>query len=311
MTEDINVLLCFDSNYNFQAEVTITSLLQNSSALINFYIIHDNPETFEDMKIRLLGHHKIKNINIYKFVKRSEVKFPNFDESHMTEATYYRLFIADYIPQNVPEIMYIDPDIICINKFDDLYKMTMENLRKSSYILAARTEHIESVNSETATRLELTNNKYFNAGVTFINYKKWFEENYTEKLVLHMNYLGDRVFWYDQDIMNSYVNGMYYELSSKLNYTDIYTPIQNIKNDAVLFHYWGKMKPWTIKGVLNYGESFYQRVYKSIFEENYHIVHRYKKDSLKHFIILVFSLKIFRLESPLKFIKNFIFSLRG
>ena len=309
MIQNINILLCFDSNYNIQAEVTMTSLLQNSSSPINFYIIHDNPETFEKMQLRILRHEKAKTINTYKFIKRAEVTFPSFDKSHMTEATYYRLFIADYIPNNVSELMYIDPDIFCINEFDDLYKSTMQDLRNSDNVLAACTEHIESVNSETAIRLELSNNKYFNAGVTFINYKKWFENNLTEKLILHMNYLGERVLWYDQDVLNSFLNGMYSELLPQLNFTNIYMPIDEVKTEAVLYHYWGKMKPWTVKGILHYGESFYQRVYRSIFKENYHIVHRYKKDSLRHFFVLVFTLKIFKLRSPFKFIKNFILSL--
>lgn len=309
MSNEIKILLCFDSNYNFQAEVTMTSLIQNSSVSISFYIIHDNPENFDEMKSRLLNYDKVNEINIYKFKKRAEVTFPNFDESHMTEATYYRLFIADYIPNDVREIMYIDPDIICINKFDELYKRTMDNLIKVGNILAARTEHIESIDSETATRLDLTSNKYFNAGVTFINYKKWLEENYTEKLTLHMNYLGDRVLWYDQDILNSYVDGMYSELPPQLNFTDIYSSIEEIENQAVFYHYWGKMKPWTIKGFLHFGESFYQIIYRNIFEKNYHIVHRYKKDSIKHFFTLVITFKIFNLKSPFKFIKNFIYSL--
>ena len=309
MNNDINVLLCFDSNYNIQAEVTINSLLNNSTKFINFYIIHDSPESFNKNKLRILDHKNTNEVNVYKFVRREGVVFPNFEKSHMTEATYYRLFIADYIPKNVGEIMYIDPDIICINNFDLLYQTTVENLKSSNFVLSARTEHLEESDSETAVRLELTNNKYFNAGVTFINYKKWHEEKYTENLILHMSYLGDRVVWYDQDIMNSYLDGMYNEIPSKLNFTDIYLPVDNAKKEAVLYHYWGKMKPWTVKGFINYGESFYQTLYRNMFDNNYHIVHRYKKDSVKHFLIFLFSLKIFKLDYPFKFIKNFLSSL--
>ena len=149
---------------------------------------------------------------------------------------------------------------------------------------------------------------FFNAGVTFINYQRWVEKKFTDNLTNWMNYLGNRVMWYDQDVLNSYLNGMYSELPLQLNFTDIYLPISEVKEEAIFYHFWGKKKPWTVKGFLFYGESFYQRVYRSIFEENYHIVHRYKKDSLKHFIIFVFTLKIFRLKSPIRFIKNFIFS---
>jgi len=299
-----NILLCFDTNYNIQAEVTMTSLLENSKNNLNFYIIHNNPNTLDEMKLRLQKKSNLQSINVFEFVKRKEVNFPNFDESHMTEATYYRLFISDFLPENIKNIMYIDPDIICINNFDLLFQTTFDILERSDFVLAARTEHYEKLESETAERLELTKNKYFNAGVTFINYQKWVKENYTQNLTDWMNYLGDRVMWYDQDILNSYLNGMYSELPSQLNFTDIYLPINEVKEEAVFYHFWGKKKPWTIKGILFYGESFYQTQHRKIFKK-YHIVHRYKRDSVFHMIKLIITLKIFRLKNPLRFLYDF------
>ena len=306
--EKINILLCYDSNYNIQGQVTIYSLLENTNNKINFHIIHEDPDNYKNISKKIINHNNLESLNFYKFKKRKNITFPNFDESHMTEATYYRLFLGDYLPKSIKNIMYIDPDIICINNYDKLFKTTFEILNNSEYVISARTEHFEKENSETAKRLELTNNKYFNAGVTFINYQRWVEKNYTENLTNWMNYLGDRVMWFDQDILNSYLNGMYNELPHQLNFTDIYLPISQVKEEAIFYHFWGKNKPWTVKGFLFYTESFYQIMYRKLFDNNYHIVHRYKKDSLKHFFKLVFTLKIFRIKSPFRFIKNFIFS---
>ena len=38
MMENINILLCYDSNYNIQGQVTIYSLLENTNNKINFHI---------------------------------------------------------------------------------------------------------------------------------------------------------------------------------------------------------------------------------------------------------------------------------
>ncbi len=311
MIDNMNILLCFDTNYNIQAEVTMTSLLKNTKNKINFYIIHNDPQTFNEMSQRIKKRENTESINIYKFEKRKEVTFPNFDESHMTEATYYRLFIGDYLPKDIENIMYIDPDIICINNFDLLFKTTFEILNRSDFVFSARTEHYEKLKSETAERLELTKNKYFNAGVTFINYQKWLKENYTEELTKRMNYLGDRVMWYDQDVLNSFLNGMYNELPSQLNFTDVSLPISEVKQEAVLYHYWGKKKPWTMKGILFYGESFYQQIYRDLNDNKYHIVHRYKRDSILHFLKFILSLKIFTMKHPIKFISSFYKSFKS
>ena len=66
----------------------------------------------------------------------------------------------------------------------------------------------------------------------------------------------DRVLWFDQDVLNSYLNGMYTELPIQLNFTDIDLPISEVKEEAIFYHFWGKKKPWTVKGFLFYKESF-------------------------------------------------------
>ena len=112
----------------------------------------------------------------------------------MSEATYYRLFLSDYLPRTIKNIIYIDPDVICLNNFDGMVETSFEILNNSKYVIGAKTEHYEKSNNDTSTRLELTRNKYFNAGVTFIDYEKWIDESYTEKLISHMDYLGIEFF---------------------------------------------------------------------------------------------------------------------
>ena len=90
--ENINILLCYDSNYNIQGQVTIY-FLENTNNKINFHIIHEDPDNYKNISPKIIKHKNLESLNFYKFRKRKEVTFPNFDESHMTEATYYRLFL--------------------------------------------------------------------------------------------------------------------------------------------------------------------------------------------------------------------------
>ena len=39
--------------------------------------------------------------------------FPNVHGSHVSDATYYRLFIDDYLPSEIEYILYVDADIVC------------------------------------------------------------------------------------------------------------------------------------------------------------------------------------------------------
>ena len=47
--ENINILLCYDSNYNIQGQVTIYSLLENTNNKINFHIIHEDPDNYKNI----------------------------------------------------------------------------------------------------------------------------------------------------------------------------------------------------------------------------------------------------------------------
>ena len=71
----------------------------------------------------------------------------------------------------------------------------------------------------------------------------------------------DRLLWFDQDILNSYLNGMYTELPIELNFTDIDLPISEVKKEAIFYHFWGKKKPWTVK-VFTLPRKLYQIMLK-------------------------------------------------
>ena len=46
----INFVVCFDENYNDVAYLFFHTLLNNVSEKINLFIIHKNPDTFEQTK---------------------------------------------------------------------------------------------------------------------------------------------------------------------------------------------------------------------------------------------------------------------
>ena len=88
----INILYCFDENYNLQALTSMNSLLDEVSEKVDIYIIHNNPDTFNSLSKNIESHKNTRSINITKFEKEN-LNFPNVVNSHVSEATYYRLFI--------------------------------------------------------------------------------------------------------------------------------------------------------------------------------------------------------------------------
>ena len=49
----MNLLYCFDENYNRQTFISICSFLEQSEDDLNIYIIHQNPESFKEYEVEL------------------------------------------------------------------------------------------------------------------------------------------------------------------------------------------------------------------------------------------------------------------
>ncbi len=298
---NINLLYCFDKNYNKQAYISIMSILKKLDAEVSLHIIHNEPNSFLLYKNKINEEKNVKFFNLYKF-KNPNLQFPNLEGNHISVATYFRMFIEDYIPQNIETLIYIDPDVVCLNNPKDAITSAMNDLTKSNYIIAAK----ESGNSENSEnlfrRLGLNGNSYFNAGVMFINYKKW---NYIKsKLINLMDTHYEKIIFWDQDVLNLYFDGKYEKIESSLNYNivknfDDKDYIDKLSNSIVFLHYSGKIKPWDINGFNLYYSRYYLDVYRTLFDEKYHIaVSKNKKRFILQSLVSIISFKFLKYEFP-------------
>jgi len=298
-----NFLYCFDENYNYQAFSSIISLLESVDENIFIHIIHNKGLSKKDFPLAIQSHKKLSNIISYKFEDYNH-NFPNLENNHISAATYYRLFIDNYISSEIDTLIYLDADTICIDNPLKEFGTKMEQLVKSNYTIAARTEEI--LGDKNVRRLALNGN-YFNAGVLCIDMKKWRKFVLSKQLVNKMNDLDNKIIHWDQDVLNSFFNGQYLELEEELNFnSSSYALGKTFK----ILHFIGSKKPWYLSGIFFSHSEFYHTNYSKISNNRYHIVHLWKLASLKDFTKGVLTLKIFKLKNPILFIKNFINSFK-
>ena len=308
MNDDtLNFLYCFDSNYHNQAFTSIHSLLENVSKKINIFVIHNREFSVTELPDSIANHNNLKNFKSYKFVDK-EHTFPNLENAHLSEATYYRLFIENYLPSDIQKLIYLDGDTVCINNPIPAIESQLKHLDESNKIIAARTEYTIQNNpdSETFKRLNI-DTSYFNAGVLLINYRKWKENNLTNKLLKHMKKIQNDIVTWDQDVMNSLFNGDYVELKNTLNFNaNSYDIEKEVSSKVSILHYIGSKKPWLTSGALRYPASsnYYQLHFSKISLKPFHIIHKWKRASLIEFITAVFNFKIFKLRNPLLYSKE-------
>lgn len=274
-----NFLYCFDSNYNVQATVSISTLLEKYDSEVNLYILHDNPILFEKYTAKLKKYKNLNKIEIFKF-EDTNYDFPNLNNSHVSYATYFRMFISNYLPKDLDFLIYLDADILCLSNPRSVIEEEINKLKSSDNVLTGLNEEISTSHKQ---RLGLKNNRYFNAGLIIINYEKWSKPETVNNLldIMKSNY-GNIEFW-DQDILNIYFDGKFSDLPINLNY--ISPDGKNVYEEQINFlHYAGSNKPWYFENTFNQISDYYNKEYKKVFRNKYHVTFKFKKHEIPMFL---------------------------
>lgn len=300
----MNLLYCFDKNYNRQAFISISSFIEQNHPQLNVYIIHDDPSTFEFYKKKLLENINL-NLKVYHFKKPDKINLPIKDSDHVSEATYYRLFIESYLESDLSEILYVDVDVICLKNMEEIYLETIQQLNESKMCIAAKQNYKRGEgNLDLDKFLNSLNidSTYFQAGVMFINLNVWKNLNFSESLIAKLAEIRDSIMFWDQDVLNSLVNGSFLPIQENLNYTSKNTNnIDDINDQVYLLHYAGSKKPWTISGGVNSISNYYHELNLKLLK-SYHIEYSYKKVEFTNLIKMILNKKILQLDSPLRYI---------
>ena len=306
----MNLLYCFDDGYNKQACLSILSFAKQNLSDINIYIIHQNPGSFDIYK-DILKNYKNISLYFYKFNNKDNIQLPLKEFDHISEATYYRLFIEQHLPVNLREILYVDADVFCINNIENRYIHIFNEMNKSKFTIAARNDGSLKNNEKLFKDLNLKDS-YFNAGVMFINLELWRKSNTTNFLIEKLEEIKHKITFWDQDVLNAHFDGEYFQLDEGMNF---YPPelfdnekYKQLKRNVSLIHYAGSKKPWKLSGGINFLANFYHDLHYDVFEKH-HITFDYKRVDFFNLIKSVFTLRIFELNYPLQYIKETISNL--
>lgn len=262
----MNILVTLNSGYLKVLVVMLKSLaLSNKHKKFDVYVMNDSL-TIKD--IEFLKENTHKNINIIdlkisdKFLDKAPVtkRYP--------KEMYYRILAAYYLPKKVDKILYLDPDLVVINKIDKLYHTDLDN-----YYFAA-CSHIWGI-LQTFNRIRLrmdSNDVYINSGVMLMNIKLLRKEQNREDVYNFIKKYKNKLMLPDQDVISGlYANKILpldpyvYNMTEKLLNQTYFMPHINerwIKENSVIIHYCGKNKPWKkdYKGTLNKFYDEYSKI---------------------------------------------------
>lgn len=268
----MDILLSTDSKYIMPTAVTMKSVCANNSQLTFHILIDDGVKDLQKRQLEgVLDKSKKQNVKFYSIDSHFMDNFPSLGsvKSYITKATYYRLFIAEILPDSVHRVLYIDGDVINVAPLAQLW-----NVDLSDYALGAVTDMAEDKHD--FNRLGYDKNiGYFNAGVLLINVDFWRKHNLKQKFMDLIEQHPEKIILHDQDVLNITLHEQKYNLPMKYNvqngflwkkeynqFGDKYSEYEAGLKDAVLhpviIHYTDNKKPWHTEDCNPFGYLWYK-----------------------------------------------------
>jgi len=268
-----NIVLASDDNFVQHCAVTMISILKNNLN-VHFYLL---TEGLSENNIHTL--YTLVEINGGKLdviiVNSSIVRkfpMPKGVASHISIATYYRLFVAELLPKDISKIIYLDCDMIIRQSIEDLW-----NTDISGYALAAVYQYNEwADDNDTWKRLNIPKEfGYFNAGTLLINLSYWREKHVTKRFIDFISKYGNFIIFHDQDTMNAVLFNetlplscrwnvltfffsntlQMYHFPKNLDYYNEFT--KEVKYSPAVIHFVSRPKPWEYGCDHTYKKEYY------------------------------------------------------
>jgi len=186
---------------------------------------------------------------------------------------YYRLFAAQYLPESVSRILYLDPDIIVLQSLRPLYDTDL----KGKWIAGAcHTSAVVQVFND--IRLHTPGGVYINSGVLLMDLEGLRRGQDPDQLLAYIRKHRGRMMLPDQDVLNALyadrivpVDPLVYNMTERL--MALCNDEENgfridpgwVAEHTAVIHYCGRNKPWKKDCIGRLG-SFY-RQYRQELEE--------------------------------------------
>lgn len=266
----MNILVTLDRNYLQPLRVMLGSLyLNNPGQVFDVYLVGDGL-TAEDLAgLEALcapcgALHPVE-VPAELFAGAPVVRY-------YSRAMYYRLLAAQFLPQTLDRVLYLDPDILVINPLRPLYDTNLEGKLMAASVHRGLTDISSRVN-----RLRLDTPEaegYFNSGVLVMDLNAMRRRMVPQEIFDYAREHADVLILPDQDILNGLYGAELFPVDESVwNYDarrfDRYQLASQGEMDmdwvmehTAVLHFCGKRKPWhkSYRGRFSALYKHYQRL---------------------------------------------------
>lgn len=181
---------------------------------------------------------------------------------HVTKATYYRLYLASILPDDIDSAVYLDADAVVLRSVCHLFEVVLTKP-------LAAVDHMAPMEG---FRLwgELSG-QYFQAGVLVVDVSRWRADNYEAMFAEILTMQRDRILWHDQDVLNIAFENNWQRLPVWYNvcrYIRHALGDTKMRGETCFLHYDGSAKPWKVLQNTWSADAWY-RTYEEAFARDF------------------------------------------
>lgn len=202
--KNIHVACAVDNNYVQHCAVMLASLLDsNQSEFFEVFILHNGIESKNQRKIeKFLSKQKNCTYQLILLNERELSKLP-VDvpvSGHISIATYFRIFLAEILPNKLDKVLFLDSDIIIRKKIRWLWETNLESHSHAATINPGLQDYFLKRYQQALNPI------YFNAGVLLIDLKFWRENDVLSRAYQVIETYSEALKYHDQDVLNILLN---------------------------------------------------------------------------------------------------------
>lgn len=175
------------------------------------------------------------------------------EKARYPKQIYYRIFAAQFLPDDLERVLYLDTDTIVIRPLESLYDMTLEG---ACYIACT---HVRALfNKMNQLRLGIQEDvPYINTGVMLMNLEQLRKQQTVQEVLAFVQDKKNRLLLPDQDIITALygeqirlIDSYVYNLSDRIlsmynaRHPNAVRDLDWVRQNSCIIHYCGKNKPW-------------------------------------------------------------------
>jgi len=218
-SETLTLLAAADLNYLVQLDVMLTSVRCNLPRHCNLavYVITTD---LKPSDVRWSARQTGDTLACVS-PSCSTASLPLREGDHVSLATYYRLFLADVVPEHVRQLVYLDSDLVVLHDLSRLAKMNLGG-RTIGAVRSLSAPYLRQAGPAFRDTTCSYDSPYFNAGVLLIDTAMWRARQVKQRALRFLASNPDKVRFWDQDALNFVLFDDWMELDLRWNRTSDY-----------------------------------------------------------------------------------------